>query len=288
MKKKYQYFKINQGKYSYLSLVMKTDDIMKIINIEVLNNKLILKKEEEDIKNLLKSDCPVISDTITIGVDNKNVNIIDESTLELDLNGQSVLIDGLKRILVNRDLNYEYLVNIFINAGCVDRLHEIINKNDNHELEYKNKRFNNIESYFDYTSHPRVVSELISSALNKDVFNNMFRMFSSATNEITIKHIAEKIMALYSETPEEDFKNIINFDILKENKKLPLRNLFIKREIPIMFKIIKNFFSVIFKNKGEEYVRENMLDSFEMLYELIPIGIKEGKLTEDFFKENIY
>lgn len=100
------------------------------------------------------------------------------------------------------------------------------------------------------------------------------------------------LVGLISKNPKNDMIRIKNGEALQDED-LPLRMLFIKEQDDIILKIIKNYFGAVKKVFSEEWDSEQYiltkttgyLGLIKVFSEFYSIGIKEGKLSQEFFEE---
>jgi len=103
------------------------------------------------------------------------------------------------------------------------------------------------------------------------------------------------LLELISKDPEQDTRDIKNNIELYEDHRCSLRSLFIQEKDDIILKIIMNLFNAvksIFSNEWEQpqnSILSKPIGVGAILklanLELIPKGLEDGNLTEDFFKE---
>ena len=100
------------------------------------------------------------------------------------------------------------------------------------------------------------------------------------------------LVNLISKNPKNDMIRIKNGEALQDEA-LPLRMLFIKEQDDIILKIIKNYFGAVKEVFSEEWDSEQYiltkttgyLGLIKAFSEFYSVGIKEGKLSQDFFEE---
>lgn len=145
----------------------------------------------------------------------------------------------------------------------------------------------------------------ITRALNRSElspFYNRLKMLGKKEDGQELATISQGsfvkyLLELISRDPEQDTRDIKNDIELDDDSRCSLRYLFIKEKDDLILKIIMNLFNAvkdIFSIEWEQpqnSILSKPIGVGAILklanLELIPIGLKEGNLTEEFFKEKL-
>lgn len=286
MNKQYRYLIVRQKNFSYYTIVMSVGDILNLVNIRQLENYNYTLEDEKEFQKLMKDSYrPVISQSIFIGVNHNEIKIIDDSTLELSLDNQAILIDGLKRLLYTRDLKYEYMVNIVINHFFPSTTYRLINKKDYYTTASIQRFYNTLSPSDEiFQKMPMKIAGKITVKVSVDVLNFQIPTQTLTPNEITLNDIYKKILSLISKNGEKDFQDLANNKILQNEENSILRELYINEDYKIIERIIVNYLSVLYENKNIDYIKEHIINDLDKMPNVIKEGYKQGNLSVDYFK----